>query len=168
MKCTLYLAASIDGFIARDDDTTPWSEAEWQTYAHAVQERGNLIIGRRTYDIMKAAGEFEKIGHPLVVVLSETREVSPDGKIRFVKTTEEAMAVVKGQGFSEALVGGGTITASSFVTAGLLTAFIIDVEPMFLGSGKTMFTPAIQLPPTRLLRTTVYGEHGIQYHFVVR
>ncbi|MEK7537680.1 MAG: dihydrofolate reductase family protein [Patescibacteria group bacterium] len=167
MKLTLYMAISIDGFIARDDDSTPWSETEWTAYAEFVKSKGNLIVGRRTYEMMKAAGEFERISRPFTVVLSESRSGSPDGKTMFAKTPDEAMAVLKGQGFTAAVLGGGTAANTVFLQAGLIDEIILDVEAVFFGSGKRLFDVAVPMPKLRLIENKTLGETVARIHYRV-
>ena len=53
MKVILYQAMSVNGYIAGAHDETPWSDEEWKSFSKAVSEAGNIIIGRRTYELMK-------------------------------------------------------------------------------------------------------------------
>ena len=42
-------------------------------YAKHVRKTGAIIIGRRTYQIMKDADEFSKIGNPFTIVITNSR-----------------------------------------------------------------------------------------------
>ncbi len=165
MKLTLYMAMSLDGFIAGDDDSTRWSDTEWSAYAEFVKSKGNLVIGRRTYEMMLSNGDFEKIGKPFTVVLSETRSGSPDGKTMFVKTPEEAIAVLKGQGFTEAVLGGGTGANTAFLQAGFIDEVYLDIESQFFGSGKRLFDPTVPVPKLKVLGTEKLGETVIRLRY---
>ena len=48
MKVILYMAISANGYIAKLNHDTPWSDEELQSYSEKVKEAGNLIIGRTT------------------------------------------------------------------------------------------------------------------------
>lgn len=168
MKLTLFMTTSVDGFIARNDDTTPWSTAEWQAYAAFVKTKGNIIVGRKTYDLMSSSGEFQTIGLPFTVVLSKTRSGSTDGRTMFVPNPEEALAVVRGQGFTDILLGGGETVNTAFLHAGLIDELVVDIESQFLGQGRSIFTPGSVVPRLHLLRSetidqtivrTVYRVH---------
>lgn len=140
MKVTCYMTISLDGYIAGEDGATPWSDDAWSSYAALVKSKGNLIIGRRTYELMEAAGdEFAKIGHPFTVVLSENREAPPHSKVMFVKTPDEALAMMRSQGFTEVILGGGGTTNGSFLKSGLIDELVLDVEPQLLNSGQRLF-----------------------------
>lgn len=168
MKCTLFMTMSLDGFTARADDSTPWSDAEWAAYAELVKSKGCIIVGRRTYELMSAVGEFEKLGFPFVVVLSETRSGSPDGKTHFARTPEEAIAVLRGQGYTDVLVGGGSRTNTSFLVADLLQEVVIDIEPVRLSNGKGLFESAAPWPALHLKSATCIGNTVVRLHYLVR
>jgi dihydrofolate reductase len=56
-KTVLYMAISADGFIAGPDDETPWSEEEWESFKAFVKTCDAVLIGRRTYEIMRQIQE---------------------------------------------------------------------------------------------------------------
>ena len=167
MKLTLYMAMSLDGLIAKDDDSTNWSKAEWELYSDFVKSKGNIILGRKTYDMMKADKDFNGIGHPFTVILSDSRGGSQDGKTMFVKTPEEAIAVMKGQGFLEVVLGGGTGANTAFLQAGLIDEIVLDVEPIFLDSGKHLFNPGTVIPPLKVIKAEPTNQRLLRVHYKV-
>lgn len=167
MKLTLLIAMSLDGCIAREDDSTPWSKTVWAEYASFVQAKGNLIVGRKTFDIMRAEHELERIGRPFTVVLSETRTGSPDARTMFVKTPDEALAVMKGQGYMNVILGGGTRVNTTFLNLGLIDEIVLDIEPTLLHSGKHLFDPSAKMPKLRLLDTTALDQTVTRVHYAV-
>lgn len=53
MKTILYMSITANGMIAKDDDSTSWvSPTEWKSFSSMIQKTGNMIIGRRTYEVM--------------------------------------------------------------------------------------------------------------------
>ena len=69
MKVVLYMAISANGMIAKKDDDTSWiSEEEWDSYSSAVCSAGNLVVGRRTYDILTKQPEFSELENVKVIV----------------------------------------------------------------------------------------------------
>lgn len=168
MKITLYMTMSADGYIARHDDSTPWSEAEWLAYADFVRPRGCIIVGRATYDLMVASGELQTIGQPLTIVLSSTRNGSPDARTMFAQTPDEALAVARGQGFTEVVLGGGPATNVAFLAAGLIDDMVIDIESVLLGSGKTMFAGEAVLPRLQLLGSETLSAGIVRLHYQLK
>ncbi|MDP2630172.1 MAG: dihydrofolate reductase family protein [Candidatus Uhrbacteria bacterium] len=138
MKTTLYMAMTVNGFIAKEDDETPWSEEEWRSFAGFVEQSRNLIIGRKTYELMREANQFEKIGNPFAVVLSGSEEEVKEGFV-FVKSPSDALKALEEKGFDCALIGGGALTNTVFIKQGLIDEIILDIEPMIFGKGITLF-----------------------------
>ena len=92
------MGISLNGYIAKEDGSTPWSEEEWDSYSKFVKKVGNLIIGRRTYEIMNKNKDFEKIGDPFVVVCT-SKIMENKGDVFFVKSPQEAINLLKKKDF---------------------------------------------------------------------
>jgi len=101
------MATTANGYIAKENDETPWSDVIWSGYYDFVKKRGNIILGKRTYELMKEVNEFEKLGFPITVVVSSTAENKSDENTIFVSSPKEALAVMKEKRVSEIVVGGG-------------------------------------------------------------
>lgn len=169
MKVTLYMTQSLDGYISGPNGETPWTKPVWDAYYSIVKEKKSMIVGRKTYELMEEAGdELEKCGHPLVVVLSETRSSSTDGKTMFAKTPDEAIAIIKGQGFTETLLGGGGDTNNAFLTAGLIDDAIIDIEPLLLGSGTRLFGGSAQQIQMSYLETKLLAPQVLRINAKIK
>ena len=68
------MAITANGMIAREDDSVPWSDVIFNAYYSFGKEIGNIVVGRKTYELMVGAEtEFEKLGNPITVVLSSTK-----------------------------------------------------------------------------------------------
>ena len=71
MKVMMYMAVSRDGFISGNYDDTSWvSPQEQQQYVRMINGVGNMIIGRRTYEVMRANHEFDQLQNPFVVIMT--------------------------------------------------------------------------------------------------
>lgn len=134
MKTVLYLAMSVNGMIAGENDEAPWSKTEWDLFRSAVEATGNLIIGRRTYEIMKKGNEFSSfMFNPLCIVVSQ--EPINDDIALVVKSLPDAILTVKERGLNTALVAGGSKLATAFLEANLIDEIQLDVEPILMGQG---------------------------------
>lgn len=45
MKLTLYMAQSLNGFIAKENNSTPWSDECWESYSNICSKYPAIIIG---------------------------------------------------------------------------------------------------------------------------
>ena len=162
MKVILYMAMSADGYIAKPDDDTPWSDDEWESFSSKVKNAGNIIIGRRTYEIMNDKDEFEKIGDPYVIVISNSLDVS-----KCVRSPEDAIRILREKGYDKALVAGGSRLNASFLKQGLIDEIYLDIEPIILGKGIRMFDGEMQESKMQLLETKRLSQDSIQLHYKV-
>jgi dihydrofolate reductase len=167
MKTTLYMAVSADGFIARPDDSAPWSDEEWEAFLGEVRSVGNMIIGRRTYEkILSDSGNFHDYGEAVIVVVSgEVRK--SDSNVTFVSSHKEAIRFLENEGFSKALIAGGATLNASFLTSGFVDEFVLDVEPKLLGSGLRLFAGEIVERDLRLDNIRKLSEQSVQLRYSV-
>ncbi len=63
MKIILYMAVTANGYIARDNGEVDWAtETEWANFSAMIKKNGNMIIGRKTYEVMLKNDEFNRSG----------------------------------------------------------------------------------------------------------
>ena len=168
MKVVLYMAISVDGYIAKADDEVTWSDAEWQNYKSMVQEAGNLIIGRKTYDIFMEDGGFGELGNPKVLVVSSKRKVSEDSNVIWVNSFEEALEKLENMNMGMVLVGGGANLNRLALESGKIDEIYLDVEPVLYGKGISLFDPIVKEVSVELLEVNKYGGGGVQLHYKVK
>ena len=89
------MAITANGMIARKNDKTDWPTEESNFYIKKVKECGNLIIGRKTYELMQEDinqdANTDVLGNPLIVVLTGSSSFKDKKKTKFVKTSKEAV-----------------------------------------------------------------------------
>ena len=167
MNVILYMAITANGYIARENGDTPWSEAEFEAYYSFVKKRGNVIVGRKTYELMKEAGEFEKCGNPFVVVVSNKNKNKNDTNTRFVSSPQEAIKVLKTKGFKEVVMGGGGTLNAGFLKDGLIDEMILDVESMVFGKGVKLFKDTDVEAKLELLETRMLSKNTARLRYKV-
>ena len=133
MKTILMMATTVNGMVANLRDETPWSAEEFANFETCVERYGNLIVGRRTIEIMAHQGELELTKNAVIVVVSSKPPVV-SGCLH-VKTPKEALELLKNKGFEVAMVGGGMKLNTAFLQEGLIDELILDVEPFVFGNG---------------------------------
>jgi dihydrofolate reductase len=151
MKCSVFIATSLDGFIARADGRIDWLE-EAHRSAPAGEDFGYqeffdgvdvVILGRKTFETVRGFPEWP-YGEKCVVVLSQTLHQLPADCPPSVQLTDQSPAeIVKSlehESFQRAYVDGGA-TIQSFLAAGLISDLTITTIPILLGSGQPLFGP---------------------------
>ena len=135
MKFDLYMATSVNGMIAKENHETPWSNEELESFRETVAEYQALIIGRRTYEIMKEGGEFSAIENPLTVVLSNQKMNSAMLNVVSADSLASVERILAQENISAALVAGGSQINALFLKASKIDEITLDIEPMIFGKG---------------------------------
>jgi dihydrofolate reductase len=173
MKVVLYMAITPNGMIAKENDNTGWvTETEWVSFSGMIKESGNMIIGRRTYDVMLKNDEFKQSGLEKIktVVLSseKTLHVHDKESISVAKSPKEAIGILQGQGFETIMVCGGGGLNSSFIKENLVDEIYLDIEPIVFGKGTSLFREADFEANLELIETKKLSPNEIQLHYRVR
>ena len=166
MKVILYMAITANGMIARKDDSVSWSDLEWKSFSSTVNKIGNLIIGRRTYDLMKSGNEFSKFKKVKIVVVTNSKISGK--KISVAKSPKEALKVLEKLKFNEILVAGGGRLNSSFMKQSLIDEIYLDVEPLILGKGIKLFADEDFEAKLELIETKMLSKNEIQLYYKVK
>ncbi len=167
MKTILYLAQTMNGYIAREDDSTPWSKEEFAAFHSAVMGAKNLVLGRKTYQIMKKYGELKKCGSPFTVVVTKSGKFRPGANVAIADSPSTALKIIKSKGFRYALIGGGSKLATDFFEKGLIDEIYIDIEPIIFGKGIPLFQRSKTDARLRLLKIVKLSKNTIRLQYKV-
>lgn len=174
MKTQYYTAATLDGFIATEDDSLDWlfslGEVENTSYPAFIAEVGALAMGSNTYQwMLNHADQVEKetgspwpYTQPTWVLSNRELPGIKGADIRFVKgdvrSVHADMQAASG-GKNIWIVGGGDL-AGQFFDAGLLDELIIQVGSVTLGKGKPVF-PRVVTGTTLCLTSVQQFNSGL-------
>lgn len=167
MKVTLYNAISIDGFIADKSGDSSWvSPIDEANFNAAIEEAGNIILGRKTFE------QFENELFPIEGIKNFvfTRDVnfSREDQDVFVINQEPEIFVeeASSQGIENLLlIGGGNLNAS-FLNQGLIDEMILVVHPIIIGSGIKLFEgKEFNVMNFELLSSKSLGEELVQLKY---
>ena len=132
------MTITANGYIAKENNQTPWNEDTWSSYYRIARQYKAIIIGKKTYEIMKEFNDFEKIGNPFVIILSTSLSEKSDNLI-VVKSIEETIKILNERGFKEVLICGGSKLNSSFLKENLMDEIILDIDSKIFGNGIPLF-----------------------------
>jgi len=169
MKVTLYMAITINGFIAKENDDTGFvSEIEWRSFRNMIKNAGNMIIGSRTYEIMREGEEFKGLEDIRILVVSENADFKTIANNHSVaKSPKDALAILEKEGFDKALVAGGGTLNASFMAENLIDEIYLDVEPVIFGRGIRLFRENDFEAKLKLLEIKKLSGNEIQLHYQV-
>ena len=169
MKIILYMAPTANGMIAKENDDTSFvSKTEWKEFCRMVKKVGNLVIGRRTYEIMWKNGESARIGKAKVLVISrKTRKLGNVTGVTCFDSPQKAINFLNKQGFKEAIVAGGGKLNSAFMKAGLVDEIYLDIEPIVFGRGIKLFADENFEARLQLVGIKKLSPSEVQLHYKV-
>jgi dihydrofolate reductase len=144
----VFIATSLDGFIARPDGGLDWLESanasgEGHGYEDFAASIDGIFMGRQTLEV---ALQFDPWPYtkPLIVLSSQLRRKDlPDGiaeRVSVSASVEEALAEGAQRGWRRAYVDGGA-TIRSFLRAGAIPDMVVTRIPVLLGEGIPLFGP---------------------------
>jgi dihydrofolate reductase len=169
MKVILYMASTMNGIIARsDDDRSFVSKVNWEGFSAIAQRTGNLVVGRRTYELMVKEGDLERLPDVKVVVVTNNQDYVPSHPAhKIVHLPQEAILTLEGEGMQEVLVAGGGGMNASFMEQNLLDEIYVDIEPWIIGKGIPLFAPGYFEAPL-ILKDLKRSDNTAQLHYEVK
>jgi dihydrofolate reductase len=143
MKASVFVGASVDGFIARANGALDWlppGGGEPHGYEEFMASVDALVIGRNTFDTVLTFGEWPYGPKPVFVLSSRELAPAPTGALveRMSGAPAEILARLHARGFRHAYVDGG-ITIQHFLQAGLIQRLVITRVPVLIGAGIPLF-----------------------------
>ena len=144
----VFIAASLDGFIARSDDQLDWLEkqntaGEDHGYKAFIASVDGLIMGRGSFLKVLTFPEWPYEKPVIVMSRSLNADDIPEelsGRVRITPLSPpELMQSLNDAGWQRAYVDGGKII-TSFLAAGLISDIILTHIPILIGEGIRLFS----------------------------
>jgi len=141
-------AMSKDGFLSKGDDPNPahWTSLEDKRHYRSLVESFTLqVMGRTTYD----SYDFPTKSNILKVVLTTNPEKYKKdqilGELEFHTATPAEFVNKYESDYAEALVLGGANVYQQFIDQEIVDEIYITIEPVFHGSGVSLYGEAHDL-----------------------
>lgn len=174
-NCHVFIATSLDGFIARQNGDIDWLEnvptgGEDHGYEAFMEGVDGLFMGRGTYEKVLSFDNWPY--RKPVVVLSTTLQQSAvparvADKVRIsALAPNEIVEVVSREGWKRAYVDGGQLI-QAFLRAGLIESLIITRIPVLLGSGLPLFGPMPHDQRFQHVETTAFPSGLVQSKYCI-
>jgi len=144
MKASVFIATSLDGFIARRDgglDWLPQDGGEPHGYDEFIATVDAIVIGRNTFETVLTFDAWPYGTKPVIVLSSSPSTLkAQEGAVCDFMTGSPAEVVERlgARGFTHLYVDGG-ITIQRFLDAGLIQRVVITRIPVLLGDGIPLF-----------------------------
>lgn len=150
-KTSVFIATSLDGFIAREDGGIDWlptpdddSETdEDHGYNDFIKNIDALVMGRNTFELVLTFDEWYYGDMPVFVLTTRGVDI-PDRLSKTVSQMsgepQEIVERLAEKGYNHLYVDGGK-TIQGFLNAGLIDEMTITTIPVLIGSGIPLFGP---------------------------
>jgi dihydrofolate reductase len=146
-KATVFIATSLDGFIARENGEIDWlptgADTKFEDYGYAafMESVDALVMGRKTYETVRSFGAWPYGKKPVVVLSSKKVDIPKDLAKSVTAMSGNVAAIVshlEALGMKHFYVDGG-VTIQKFLNAGMIDRLIITRIPVLIGSGIPLF-----------------------------
>jgi dihydrofolate reductase len=171
MKASVFIATSVDGFIARLNGALDWLpvDAEPHGYDEFIASVDALVIGRKTFDTVMTFETWPYGTKPVIVLSTTLSEVTvPDGAVCEVMagTPHEIVDRLTQRGMNHLYIDGG-VTIQRFLEAGLIQRMTITRIPVLLGSGVPLFGALSRDVRLEHVATRSYPSGLVQSEYVI-
>lgn len=173
MRCSVFIAASLDGYIARADgglDWLPQVEGEDFGYERFIADVDTLVMGRTTYDVVRGFGAWPFGDRRVVVLTTRAFEPPPEAAALVSAMTgapDEIIAALEAEGRQHAYIDGGQVV-QQFLAAGCVDELTISRIPILLGGGIPLFGTLPSEVSLEHLQTRAYPAGLVQSTYRVR
>jgi len=185
MKCSVFIAVSVDGFIARADGSVDWLEtagkpeagmggAPYVDFASYMATVDCMIMGRKCMEMISSFNlrpDQWPYGSTRIIVLSRTAKEPPEnltGKVEMYSgSLPELVTQLDNEGYLHAYIDGGT-TIQSFINLRLIDEMTITQIPILLGEGKPLFGRLEKDVRLENVTSVTCPSDYVQIHYKVR
>ena len=173
----IFLAISLDGFIARNNGEIDWLEKfnsddpnEDYGFGEFFKRMDCLVMGRKSFEKVLSFQKWPYTGKP-VQVLSRTLTSLPPtvsglAELTPKLTPREHLDHWAGLGWQRVYLDGGE-TARSFLECGLVKQLILTHIPIISGTGRPLFGNALPAIILKHLHTRSFASGLVQSDYEV-
>lgn len=172
-KIKLYIACSLDGYIATADDGLDWligfpnpdnNDYGYNSFYETVD---TLIMGGKTYRVITNMGEEWPYSGKTTYLISRNETNLPPDIIKLSDKWLEEIANMKEENGKDIwLMGGGEII-SPLVERQLIDEMIITYIPTLLGKGIPLFPPVKEESVWKTIKSTCFESGVLQATFEI-
>jgi len=171
-KLVLYIAISLDGYIADVNDDLSFlsiveQEGEDYGYSDFVKTIDTIIIGRKTYEKVISMGYDYSHTDKEVYIITRTERPQSGVCKYYSGDLKELVFKLKNQQGKNIYCDGGAEIAHELLKSRLIDEFIISVIPIFLGGGTRLFKDGRPEQKLKLLSTKQFNKGLVQLHYII-
>ena len=140
-----YIAASLDGYIATEEDSLAWLfkydnlELGEHDYRHFIQRIRTVVMGRRTYDFLEKDGSAWAYAEQRVRIVTSRPIATPKGDLETRSDVGGLIAELRSLSDGDVWVLGGGQLQMAFLERGAIDEIEIYIMPEIIGGGVPLF-----------------------------
>lgn len=168
----VYIAVSLDGYIATQDDNLDFlsmveREGEDYGYAEFCTTIDTVIMGRKTYDKVLSFGIEFPHRDKRCIVLSKSRIGRDDNVEYYAGSLVDLVNEFRANQGKDIYIDGGAETIHAFRSKGLIDRYIVSVIPIILGGGIRLFGEGLPKEILKLNSCLSFDSGLTQLHYEV-
>ena len=183
-KLSVFNQVSLDGYFTGENGDLSWAhkpndDAEWNAFVEGnASGGGTLLFGRVTYEMMASywPTPMASQNNPVVadrmnsgrkVVFSQTLDNASWSNTRLIKgdLAAEVRKLKEEPGEGLVILGSGSIV-SQLAGTGLIDEYQVIVNPVVLGTGRTMFAGTEHKVNLKLTKSRTFGNGNVLLCYV--
>ncbi len=177
-RCSVFIAATLDGFIARSDDRIDFLSiveraGEDYGYGEFWKTIDALVVGRKTYDVARGFDTWPYTGKVCVVLTRDPSALASDAKLEehgvrlYAGDLAELVVRLGQEGVRRIYVDGGGVI-QQFLDEGLIDDMTISTLPILLGDGIRLFGKQKGDIHLEVTRSRAFPSGLVQTEYVVK
>jgi dihydrofolate reductase len=156
------VATSLDGFIAGPNEEADWIVMDPDLdFEELSSQFDTMLMGRRTFEWIKASGGGGSTAGMDVFVFSRTLRPEQHPEVTVVEHAEEALVDIHSKPGKDVWLFGGGSLFGSLAKLGYVDTVEVAVMPVLLGEGVPLLRPRSRRVGLKLTRHKLYANTGI-------
>ena len=174
MRAAVFIATSLDGFIARQDGELDWlvdpdQGVEDYGFGEFMDSVEAVVVGRNTFEVVRSAESWSYRDKPFFVLSNRDLDLPDHLRDRVERRSgsiDHISQYFAQRGVDRVYVDGGA-TIRQFLRAGLVESLTITTLPILLGSGISLFGDVGGDITLQLAHSTSFSNGWIQSEYRV-
>lgn len=170
----LFIAVSLDGFIARKDGDISWlqkyeGKKEDYGYSEFMKTVGASIMGSKTYEKCLSFPNWPDNNKPIFVVTNRKLKNAKRANVAFYTGSLNGLVEkIKSHNKGNVWLVGGAKLSQSFFKEGLVDRIILSTIPIVIGNGISLFGQANNTIDFELASVKKYESGIIQAEYKIK
>ena len=168
-KIILYIAASLDGYIARPDGAIDWLPIDQDYgYPQFLESISTVILGRKTYEQVLAFGEYPYLNQHNVILTHRSDISLPPNAEVWSDVSAERISSLREKSEKDIWLVGGSEVIRPFLELNAIDRLIVSICPILIGEGIPLFLPNSLQSRLKLANSQTFDSGLVQltYDFI--